>query len=258
MTLALIYHQTVYNLRTSSRSAVAGLALIIIQNLMLVMIFLFLYNIIGLRRSPIRGDFLLFIMSGIFVYMTHVKAVTAVASSYSISKSLVKHNPLNAAVMIAASGLSALYQQTLGCIVILLFYHLAFEQISIYQWQGVVGMFLLSWFSGCCVGLVFLGIMPWFPKVAGFIVILYSRINMFASGKMMVANSIPGFILPWFEWNPLFHLIDQGRGFMFINYSPRITDLMYPVWISIGALLIGLLINFTTRRYESVSWGAVS
>lgn len=258
VTFSLIYHQTVYNLRTSSRNALAGLMLIIAQNLMLVLIFLGMYYIIGLKTSPIRGDFLLFIMSGIFVYMTHVKAVGSVASSYSVSKALVKHEPLNAAVMISAGALSALYQQTLGCLVILLFYHLAFEQITIYQWQGVAAMFLLAWFSGCCIGVVFLGLTPWAPKAAGFITTVYSRINMFASGKMMVANSIPGFLLPWFEWNPLFHLIDQGRGFMFINYSPRVTDLLYPVWVSLGALMVGLLINFTTRKYESASWGATS
>lgn len=255
---ALIYHQTVYNLRTSSRNALAGLFLIIFQNLALVIVFMGMYYLIGIKTSPIRGDFLLFIMSGIFVYMTHVKAVGSVSSSYSVSKALVKHEPLSAAVMISAAALSALYQQVLGCFVILLFYHLAFEQIAIDRWQGVAGMFLLAWFSGCCIGMIFLGIRPWAPQAAGAITTLYSRINMFASGKMMVANAIPGFLLPWFNWNPLFHLIDQGRGFMFINYSPRVTDLLYPVWVSLGALMVGLLINFTTRKYESASWGSVS
>lgn len=255
---ALIYHQTVYDLRTSSRNALAGLAIIVFQNLALVAVFMGMYYLIGIRTSPVRGDFLLFIMSGIFVYMTHVKAVGAVSSSYSVSKAVMKHEPLSAAVLISASALSALYQQVLGCFVILSFYHLAVKQITIDQWQGVAGMFMLAWFSGCCIGMVFLGIRPWAPKAAGVITTLYSRINMFASGKMMVANSIPGFLLPWFDWNPLFHLIDQGRGFMFINYTPRVTDLLYPVWVSIAALMVGLLINFTTRKYESASWGATS
>ena len=258
VTLALIFHQTVYNLRTSSRNPLAGLALIVAQNLMLVGFILGIYYLIGLRTSPIRGDFLLFLMSGIFIYMTHVKAVGSVATSYSLAKGLVKHEPLNAAIMIAASALAALYQQTLGCAVILLFYYLAFEQFTIYNWQGVAVIFILAWFSGCCIGVVFLGITPWAPKLAGFITTAYSRVNMFASGKMVVANSIPGFILPWFAWNPLFHLIDQGRGFMFINYSPRATNLTYPLWFSLGAVMLGLLINFSTRKYESASWGATS
>lgn len=255
---ALIYHQTVYNLRTSSRNALAGLFTIIFQNLALVVVLMSIYYLIGMRTSPIRGDFLLFVMSGIFVYMTHIKAAGAIASSYSVSKSLTKHEPLSAAVMIAASALSALYQQLLGSLVIFLFYYLAFEQFTIYHWQGVAGMFLLAWLSGCCVGMVFLGIRPWSPQAATVLNTIYARINMFASGKMMVANAIPGFILPYFEWNPLFHLIDQGRGFMFINYTPRITNWHYIVWVSIAIFMVALLINFTTRKYESVSWGATS
>ena len=255
---ALIYHQTVYNLRASSRNAIAGLFAIIFQNLALVIVLMSVYYLIGMRTPPIRGDFLLFVMSGIFIYMTHIKAAGAIAASYSISKSLTKHEPLSAAVMIVASALSALYQQVLGCCAILIFYYLAFEQFTIYHWQGVAGIFLLAWFSGCCIGMIFLGITPWSPKAAKVLNMLYARINMFASGKMMVANLIPSFILPYFEWNPLFHLIDQARGFTFINYTPRITDWHYLLWVSLATLLVGLLINFATRKYESVSWGATT
>jgi ABC-type polysaccharide/polyol phosphate export permease len=38
------------------------------------------------------------------------------------------------------------------------------------------------------------------------------RANMIASGKMFVANALPGFMLAMFGWNPLFHCIDQARG----------------------------------------------
>jgi hypothetical protein len=31
------------------------------------------------------------------------------------------------------------------------------------------------------------------------------------------ANTMPYFMLAMFDWNPLFHLIDQARGFTFIN-----------------------------------------
>lgn len=81
---------------------------------------------------------------------------------------------------------------------------------------------------------------------------IFQRINMFASGKMFVANVL----LPWFAWNPLFHIIDQQRGFVFINYAPQKTDPLYALWFSLGTMMIGLLINFTTRKYESLSWGA--
>ncbi|CAM3108121.1 ABC transporter permease [Paracoccus nototheniae] len=255
-TLALIYHQSVYNLRTTHRNAVIGLLLTIMQSALMVILLMTLYLLVGIRGSPIRGDFMLFVMSGIFLFMTHVQTASAVSSSHSVSAGIVKHEPLNAAILISGAALAVLYRQTLSCIVILSVYHLTFEQITIEDPVGAGMLYLLAWFSGCCVGLVFLGIRPWSPQASTMITNIYQRINMIASGKMFVANAMPGFLLPWFSWNPLFHLIDQTRGYIFINYSPHRTDLLYPLWISIGALMIGLLINFTTRKYESVSWSA--
>lgn len=255
-TLGLIYHQTVYNLRTDHRNAIIGLLLTIAQNVIFVAAFLLLYLVIGIRQSPIRADFLMFIMSGIFLFMTHVKTVGAVSVSHSVSGGLIRHEPLNAAVLIAAAALATLYRQTISCLIILWLYHVLMTPVLIAQPIGAMAMYLLAWFSGVCVGLIFLGIRPWAPKAAQLLTQIYQRINMFASGKLFVANVLPNFILPWFSWNPLFHVIDQERGFMFINYTPHKTDPLYAVWFSLAAMMIGLLINFSTRKYESISWGA--
>lgn len=256
-TIALIYHQTVYNLRTEHRNAVVGLLLTMLQSVLFVAVFLAMYSLIGLKSSPIRGDFLLYIMSGIFIFMLHVQTVGAVAQSHSISSGIIKHEPLNAAVLISGAALAVLYRQTIGCIVILSVYYMAFQPFTIHDPLGAGALFLLAWFSGVAIGLIFLGIRPWSPQACKVLTTLYQRINMFASGKFFVANAMPGFILPWFSWNPLFHLIDQERGFLFINYSPHKTMLYYPLWVTIAALMVGLLINFTTRKYESISWSAV-
>ena len=74
---------------------------------------------------------------------------------------------------------------------------------------------------------------------------VYQRVNMFASGKMFVGNVLPNALLPWFIWNPLFHIIDQQRGFLFINYAPLKSDPLYGLWFSLAAMMIGLLM--TTR-----------
>lgn len=65
-TLGLIYHQTVYNLRNDHRNAIVGLLLTILQSSIFMMAFLLIYLIMGVRNSPIRGDFMLYLMSGIF------------------------------------------------------------------------------------------------------------------------------------------------------------------------------------------------
>ncbi|WP_372802750.1 ABC transporter permease [Paracoccus seriniphilus] len=255
-TLTLIYHQTVYNLRTDHRNAVVGLLITIAQTMIFMAAFLVIFMVLGVRQSPIRGDFILYIMSGIFMFMTHVKTVSAVSGSHSISGGLIKHEPLNPAVLIAASSIAVLYRQTISCLAILWLYHVLFGPITISQPIGAVAMYLEAWFSGVCVGLVFLGMRPWAPRASTLLATAYQRINMFASGKMFVANVLPNFMMPWFIWNPLFHIIDQERGFLFVNYSPNKTDPLYAIWFSLGALLIGLLVNFSTRKHESLSWSA--
>jgi len=119
-----------------------------------------------------------------------------------------------------------------------------------------MGMLLLSWFSGGCVGLVFYALKPWFPGVTGVLSQVYRRANMIMSGKMFVANSLPGSMVMIFSWNPLFHTIDQARGFAFINYVPRNTNWEYVVYLSLTCLMIGLMGEFYTRRKASSSWGA--
>ncbi len=79
---------------------------------------------------------------------------------------------------------------------------------------------------------------------------------MVASGKMFLANSLPPSRLIMFSWNPLFHTIDQSRGFNFINYTPHNSSIEYPFYLSLGLIMIGLLGEFYTRHRASLSWGA--
>ena len=79
---------------------------------------------------------------------------------------------------------------------------------------------------------------------------------MVTSGKMFVANAMPGFMLAMFDWNPLFHCIDQARGFVFVNYNPHHSSVTYPLFLSLALIMIGLMGEFYTRRHASASWGA--
>ena len=79
---------------------------------------------------------------------------------------------------------------------------------------------------------------------------------MFASGKMFVANQLPVTLVAIFTWNPLFHIIDQGRGYIFINYNPLKSNLEYPIIVSVILLVIGLLGESQSRKHVSLSWSA--
>ncbi|MES2145249.1 MAG: ABC transporter permease, partial [Pseudomonadota bacterium] len=146
--LELIFHAAVRNVRKSHGNAVIGLLLNILQTVLLIAIMFFVMNLLGGIRSKVRGDFMLFVMSGVFMFMTHTKALGAVAGAEGPTSAIMKHSPMNSIISIASAALGALYLQVLSAAFVLYFYHAAITPITINEPIGMVAMFLLSWASG--------------------------------------------------------------------------------------------------------------
>lgn len=252
----LIFHAAVRVIRKGHGNAILGLGVNIVQTLMLVAVFYGVFLLVGMGPRGIRGDYLLYVMTGIFLFMCHVKAMTAVVQSEGPTSPMMKHAPMNTYVAIGAAALSTLYIQILSMVVVLFLYHAIWTPIVVHDAFGALLMLLLAWFSGVALGLIFLALKPWAPNLVQILSGFYARANMFASGKMFVANLLPGYLLPYFDWNPLFHIIDQARGFTFLNYTPHYTSVEYAVWVTLGALLVGLMGEAYTRKSASLSWGA--
>jgi ABC-type polysaccharide/polyol phosphate export permease len=254
--LDVTYHSIVRKLRSGHRNAVVGLALSMLQGMTLVFAFFVMFTLLGLRSSPIRGDFILYIMSGIFLYMTHIKSVSAVAGAGGSTSSMMLHSPMNTIISIVSAAITALYMQLLTVMVVLTIYHIAFNPITIDQPIFALGVFILAWFSGCAVGLLFVALTPWFPNFMAFVKSIYIRVNMIASGKMFVVNALPASMVALFDWNPLFHIIDQMRGAAFLHYNPHVTSISYPIYVSLVLVMLGLMGEFFSRQHVSVSWFA--
>ena len=254
--LELIYHATVRQIRKSHGNAIYGLLMNIFQTVMLVLVFYVMFFVFGLRGNSVRGDFLLYVMSGIFLFLTHTKTMGAVFAAEGPTSQMMKHAPMTTAVSITSAALGVLYIQVLSVVVVLYLYHAAFTPIEIYDWVGAMAMLLLSWFVGLAIGLVFLAIKPWAPDVVSIVQQIYSRANMIASGKMFLANTLPHKMLVLFNWNPLFRTIDQARGYTFINYNPHYSNWEYPLYVALALLMLGLMGEYYTRQYASISWGA--
>lgn len=254
--LELIFHAAVRHVRKGHGNAVLGLLMNIAQTVLLVLVFYVTFEILGMRGNAIRGDFLLYIMSGIVPFMTHTKTLGAVVASEGPTSPMMKHSPMNTIVAIAAAALASLYTQILSAGVVLYVYHAAFAPIAVEQPAGVLGMILIAWISGIGIGMVFLSARPWAPDLVGLLSQIYQRANMIASGKMFVANTMSTTVLAWFDWNPLFHVIDQMRGFVFLNYFPHYSTVAYPIKVTAACVLVGLMGEFYTRRHASASWSA--
>lgn len=254
--LALIYHATVRHVRKSHGNALVGLMMNVLQTMVFVAAFYAMFEILGIRGTALRGDFLLYLMTGIFLFLTFNKTMAAVIKSEGPASAMMQHGPMNTIVAIGAAALGTLYIQVLSMAAILAIYHAGFTPVTVHDPVGTLAMLLLAWFSGLSVGMVFLALRPWMPGFVTIASTVFQRVNMLASGKMFVANMLPGYMLSVFDWNPLFHCIDQARGFAFINYNPHFTSTGYPFYLSLALVSIGLMGEFYTRRFASRSWYA--
>jgi ABC-type polysaccharide/polyol phosphate export permease len=224
------------------------------QTMIMVGVFYFMMNIVGLREAAVRGNFVLYLMTGIFLFMTHVKAVGKISGSGSATNPMLKHAPVSTLLLILSAALSTLYIQILAMGMILLMAHVLIEPIAFYDFKGFMYCFFIAWSSGAAIGLVFLALSPFAPTLISLITMIYQRANMIFSGKMFLASTLPNFVLPMFLWNPLFHAIDQARGYTFINYNPRVTNLTYPIIIAVVFFFIGMMLEHWARKYVSESW----
>jgi ABC-type polysaccharide/polyol phosphate export permease len=250
------FHAGARKVRQSHRYAIMAILMSVIQSLLFLAAFYVMFTALGQRGAAVRGDFMLYLLTGIFAYLTHIKAVQAIMGAENSTSALMQHAPMNTLVAILSSALSALYTQTFSLLVILLIMHTLFAPVVIHYWPGALLMFLLAWASGCVIGLLFMALKPWAPDLTGILQQVYIKANMLASGKMFVANMMPTAIIDFFDWNPLFHIIDQARGFTFVNYFPHHSKWQYPVYATLVLLVIGMMGESYTRRHASDSWNA--
>ncbi|MEM7722180.1 MAG: ABC transporter permease [Pseudomonadota bacterium] len=255
-TASLVFYGAARKVRSGHNNAIVAILLSMAQGVLFLAVFYLMFTILGQRGMAIRGNYLLYLLTGIFAYLTHIQSVSAVMGAENATSPMMQHAPMNTLVSILSAALSTLYIKVISLGIILFFIHTLFEPISFQYWPGALGMFLLSWASGCTVGLVFMALAPWRPELINIIKMVYIRANMIASGKMFVANMLPSALVALFDWNPLFHIIDQARGFTFVNYAPHYSNWQYPVYAALVLLVIGMMGENYTRKHISASWSA--
>lgn len=252
--LAVTYHLTVRKIRGRHSSPGVAILSTVFQMLVMLGFFYLMTGLFGVRRIGIHGDFVLFLLTGIFTFISFNRALGAVCGAEGPNSPMMAHSPMNTTVAIASSALSALYLQLAAIFILGFGYHVVAGPIEIEDPLGFLGMILFSWASGSAIGLVFLALQPWAPRLANILKTVFLRANMLFSGKMFIANAMPYGLHRMFEWNPLFHIVDQARGYVFINYEPHTTTLAVPLAITVAAVMIGLMGEFYARKHRSQGW----
>lgn len=251
----LLYHSVVRDIRKESGNATLGILIAAAQSLVMLAIFAIMYTVLSLRGLAIRGDFVVFLLTGIFLFLTHNRAISCVMNAPAPTSPMMLHAPMNTFIGILSSALSNLYMQLLAIGLILFFVHVLRGGLEFYNPAGLLLPFALAWSSGIAIGLLFLIARPFAPKFIQMFSMLYRRANMITSGKMLPANYMTTTMVGWFDWNPLFHAIDQSRGAAFVNYFPRNSNIEYPIYFTLVAVSFALMVESWLRNNMSSSWG---
>ena len=69
--LELIFHASVRHIRKTHGNALIGLLMAILQSVIMLAVMVFMMDLLGMRRMAVRGDFVLYMMTGVFNFATY-------------------------------------------------------------------------------------------------------------------------------------------------------------------------------------------
>ncbi len=142
--LEVVYYGVVRSLRRTDGNAIIGLIKSIAQTIVMVMVFFIMLSLLGMHGMAVRGDYFLYLMSGVYLFMTHVKTATSIAMSEGPTSPMMQHAPMNTLVAILSAAIGSLYIQVLAGVVLLFGYHAAWAPVTIDDPIGVMKMVVLT------------------------------------------------------------------------------------------------------------------
>jgi len=83
---SVVYVTAVQNVRKEHRIPLMSLVNAVMKSLIFVLSFVLMFEILGMRAAAIRGDFIIYLMTGIFMFMTHLAAIGAVSNAPALRR----------------------------------------------------------------------------------------------------------------------------------------------------------------------------
>ena len=212
--------------------------------------FLAAYELVGLFRPAIRGDVVVFLLTGILLFQLASRARSA--ADLTGGGAFLWHQPVQPALVVWSGALAALYVSVTAMALILTGAALIRGAPPLHDPAGLAAPLLLAWGFGVGSGMVMSGI----ARYAGggqLLGMAWQRAMFLTGGIFFLAAAVPGWMRPWFDWNPLFHIIDAMRAAAFVNYSGGDTSLTYAAWCVAGLLAVGHALERKVRADFSIS-----
>lgn len=247
--MTLVYSLVVRDLRTEHKNAALGILIQIGQPLVAGLIFYFFITLVGGKGSgQVRGDYMTFVLLGFIIFFMHIRTVMVVSNA--LREDMLYHQRLSPFLLVSVKALSSAYKMVLALLALLLMNYLLRDVYEMHDPLHFMHVMFWCWLGGVAVGILFMAAiryLTWGPLL----MTAYVRVMFFTSGKFFVANGMPGFMRPYMDWNPLFHLLDQGRDAAFVHYTARTTTMEYAIAVFLTILVLAMLIeNYVRRTYS--------
>ncbi|MEM1299596.1 MAG: ABC transporter permease [Pseudomonadota bacterium] len=247
--MTLVYSLVVRDLRTEHKNAALGILISVAQPLVAGLIFYAFIELLGgAGAGQVRGDKMTFVLLGFVIFFMHIRTVTAVTQA--LREDMLNHQRMSPFLLISVKAISSAYKLILAVLILFVLNYLLRD---VYEMQSpllFLQVMFWCWVGGIAVGIIFLAAVRYLTW-GSLLQTAYIRIMFFTSGKFFVANGMPGFMRPFMDWNPLFHLLDQGRDAAFVNYTARTTEMTYPIVVYLVILVVAMLIeNYVRTNYS--------
>jgi capsular polysaccharide transport system permease protein len=209
----------------------------------------FLFYFLGRRQtSPMGGSPVLFYATGFFpiyffIYVSRKmrRSVDAPHLRFPVEKRL-DHIFVHIILRI-------IDQSILGLVLFGGLYLLFTDEAIPADFSRVVGACLAIVALGFCWGVLNL-VVSRQSRVWGFFFPIVSRIQVLFSGVFFVPDFLPPDTRYVMSFNPMLHAIQMFKSGFYPNFPHVILDPRYLAYCSIVAVLLGLLVERTTRRSE--------
>ena len=247
---SLVFALTVRDLRTENRSAALGVLMSTGMVLLTALTFYFFMSFLGGRSAPIRTDAITFTVAGFLVFFFHIRTVSAVAGS--LKPGMMRHSRASPFLFVCVKAFATLYKMTLATIILMTVNYLLRDVWEMQDGLTLIFILLTGWLGGIGVGIIMMAAQRYLVW-GNLIQMTYIRVCFFTSGKFFVAGHMPNWMRSAMDWNPLFHVLDQARGALFLNYSADTTSVLYPYAIYGAVLVLAMMIEQYVRVNYSVS-----
>lgn len=232
----------------------------IIQSIIFVLLFAFVFG--GAIPLPGGGSYREFLMPGIFVQTVFFASVTtAIGMTDDANKGLLdrfRALPMARSALLGGRALADLVYNA-GILIVLMVSGLAVGwrvHTGLLEMFAGVGLLLMVTFAMSWIG-VLIGLSVPTVEVANQVGFMFIFPLTFVSNIFVPPETLPGWLQPVAEWNPVSALTAATRE-LWGNPNPYMSDgfpAEHPILVTVGwtAVLLGVFGPLGVRKYRSIS-----